>query len=345
MAARAASTGQTDQTRDLGAGTAEWSAWYAQYLTRTTGQSARTLELFQQVLEYVAKGEIAPTALQDLLPAFAQARGAEYSNKFAQLSYQFFSSLVQVGGVYSQEQAELLTPGFAVPDVGLPQFDSVDPARWFQQLTDYAGQLSARASKAYQSHLQRVAAGETSPGELQQATSDYLARRLPEHLRELGREYFELLNGLNDVRSTYEQDYLSGVLATSKRPDHEAAFILNLVGPLGGTASAALSLANSRAEQALIRCSVTEIRRGDGIGPAFPPNVTFAPDVLELAPGEEGSLRLTILLDQDRFDPAATYVGGVHITGHGEPRIEVPLRISVAGAAPNTNGAIPKGPP
>ncbi len=327
MAAHAASASQHDQTYDLGGGSAEWAAWYAQYLTRSTSQSAKSLELFQQVLECVARGQLAPSALQDLLPGFAQARGAEHANKLTALSSRFFSGLVQIGTLFLQEQAELVTPGIPTSEASPPQFDATDPVKWFQQLTDYAGQLSARAAKIYQSHLERAAAGDTAPSQLQQATSDYFARRLPVHLRKIGKLYFDLLNGLNEVLTSYQRDYLSSVLANANRGDKEAPFVLNLSAALNETASASLSLANTNPERAIIRCSVSDVRRADGVGPAFAPKVTITPDSLELASGEEGILRLSLLLDESDYDVDALYVGAVHVTGHGEPRIEVPLRI------------------
>ena len=71
------------------------------------------------------------------------------------------------------------------------------------------------------------------------------------------------------------------------------------------------------------------MRRADGVGPAFAPAASIAPEGLELAPGEEASPR-----DDRRAWRRATtsraslYVGTLTVTGHGEPRLEVPLRIT-----------------
>jgi hypothetical protein len=72
---------------------------------------------------------------------------------------------------------------------------------------------------------------------------------------------------------------------------------------------------------------VTDVRRADGVGPAFAPDVSFAPAALELAPGEEASVALTLRLDERNYAPNALYVGTLQITGSGDPRLEVPLRI------------------
>jgi hypothetical protein len=317
-----------DKARDFGNGAAEWYSWYTQYLTRATGQSARTLELYQEVLECVRRGALAPTALHTLSTGFAQARGTDYAAKLAEVGFRFLRGLMEIGGAYAREQAELAIPGAALPPIKPPQFDAADPMRWFGQLAEYASELNARAVKAYQAQLERVAGGQTTPTQLHQAASDYAARRLPDHLRQAGRLYFDLLNDLNDLRGRYEEEYLAGVLASADRQTNDAAFVLHLVAPLGGTASASLALTNTRETRAVIRCSVTDVRRADGVGPTFAPKITITPEALELKPGAEGSVRLSLELDPADYDADALYVGAVFVTGHGEPRLEVPLRIT-----------------
>ena len=97
-----------------------------------------------------------------------------------------------------------------------PPFDASDPAGWFQQLGDYAEQLSASIAGAYQTLVDRAAAGELAPGQIQEATNAHLQRRLPEYLSELGRLYFDLLKGLTELRVESEQEFLTGVLQRVK---------------------------------------------------------------------------------------------------------------------------------
>ena len=118
------------------------------------------------------------------------------------------------------------------------------------------------------------------------------------------------------------------MLATVNGADQEAVFALKLTAPLGETASASMSLSNTQNDRAVIRCTPADVRRADGVGPAFVPKITLTPEALELGPGEEGSLRLSLRLDEAEYDADALYVGAVYITGHQESRIEVPLRIT-----------------
>ena len=53
------------------------------------------------------------------------------------------------------------------------------------------------------------------------------------------------------------------VTLRSSGAGHPEAFELTFAGPLGGTATASLSITNSRDELARIRCDVSEVRRAD----------------------------------------------------------------------------------
>lgn len=309
---------------------AEWPTLYAQYLTRSAAQAARSLKLYQDVMDRITGGNLPPTVFQDMLTSFVQARGALYTDQLAELSMRFFGGLVQVSTAYSNELAELVLPGSPAPAPLPPQYDPANPVKWYQELSYYTSQLSARAVEGYQTVLERVASGEVKPGRLQEVSSDYLERRLPEMLRRLSGLYFDLLNGLNDLRTNYEEEYLNGILAMANRASQEAEFAMNLIAPLGESASASLSLANTRAEAAVIRYTVSDVRRADGVGPAFAPKIIFRPASLELQPGQEASVTLSLQLDEGDYEPQVLYVGVLQIVRHGEPRLEVPLRISAS---------------
>lgn len=308
-------------------GPKDWSRSYSQYLARSADQSARTLKLYQQTLEYIAQGKLAPTVFQDHLPPFMQARAVEYATKLSELGARFLSGLVQIGvgpgSIGPPGQA-----GIHQPDIQPPRFEPGEPGKWFQQLAEYAGQLNARALEAYRRQLDKVAAGDATPSESYQTASDYLAQQLPLHLQSAGQLYLDLLNGLNEIRSSYEKEYFLSILATAQGPDAEPPVLLNLTGPLGGTASASIAVANITQERTTVRCTATDVRRADGQGPAFTPLITVSPEELELDPGKEGSLQLSLRLDETHYDADALHVGSLHIRGHGDLRVDVKLRIT-----------------
>ena len=216
-------------------GPKDWSTAYSQYLVRSAAQSAKTLKLYQEVLEHVSQGKLAPTVFQEHFPRFAQARGVEYARKLSELGAQFLSGLVRVG-TFNAAPPERAGAGGFESDIQPPHFEPSDPARWIQQLAEYVGALNARALKAYRRQLDRVAAGEATPGEVQQTTSDYLANHLPLYLQRAGQLYLDLLNGVNEIRAGYEEDYFLTMLAAAPAAGGESAIeppvVLNLSGPL-----------------------------------------------------------------------------------------------------------------
>lgn len=320
----------------------EWFTAYAEYLKRAAGQTASTIELYQEITDRVARGLLAPTAAQELMTSFVQVRGNAYTDELAQLNMRFFRELVRIGTAYAYELAQALLPEAAAPPASPPEYDPADPAAWFQQLGDFSQRLSGSVAATYQALVDRAASGETAPSEIQQAAADYLQRRLPEYLGELGKLYFDLLNGLTELRVRSEQEFLSGVLARADGAGAGEAFELTLTAPLGETATASLQVANTRDEVAHVRCHIAEVRRADAVDPAFAPDVTFSPEPLEIAPGEEASLLLTLRLDEASYVPHVLYVATLEITGHGEPRLELPLRITATEpAAPTEEPAAP----
>ena len=301
----------------------DWSASYSQYLARSAALSARTLNLYQLALERVSQGKLPPTIFQDHFPAFAVAHAAEFTNRFSEVGSRFLSDLVRLGSSFSQQQQ----PPPAAADPILPQFDSSNPARWYEQLAEYAGEVNARAIKSYRSQLDRVASGETTPSEVQQQTAEQMAQGLPEQMQLISRIYFDLLNGLNDVRSAYEETYFRGLLAKAESPDSEAKVTLALAGNAGATASASLSVINTTGQRTQIGHRIADVRRVDGTGPSLVPSLKFVPETLELGPEEEGLLTVALHLDPAVYDPDALYSGALYLTGGSDVPLEVDLRI------------------
>ena len=315
----------------------DWSTSYSQYLTRSAALSARTWKLYLEALERISQGKLTPTVFQEHLPRFAQAHASEYSTRLAEAGARFLAELLQLSASLGQRPGSDSSPeAEMVP----PRFDASNPVRWFEQLAEYAGELNARAVKAYRAQLDRVAAGEATPSEVQATTADYLARQLPDYLQRLTHLYFDLLNVLSDVRARYEETYFRGVLGETRAEESEAAAALTLAGPSGATVSASLVVTNTAAQRARIGYTVTEVRRPDGVGKAFVPAVTVFPETLELEPNEEGTLTLSLRLDPLQYDPEALYTGTLYVTGSAGLQVEVQLRI-LAEANPSDKADTP----
>jgi hypothetical protein len=305
----------------------DWSTTYSQYLARSAAVSAKTASLCQLVLERIAQGQLPATVFQDRLPSFLVAHGSRFTNQFSEIFSRFLSRLIELGLGLGRGGPDAPVDEAAEPLP--PHFDSTNPASWYAELADYAGQLNARAIRAYRAQLDQVAAGETSPGEAQRHTAQQMAQRLPDFMQTITGLYFELLDELNDVRAQYEEAYFHHMLGATGQPA-EAPVALTLAGPAGTTASASLSITNTTDRPARITHRVLEARRVDGVGPALVPAVLVSPDGLELGPDEEATVELGLELDPQRFDLDALYAGVLHFNGAADVPLQVELRIRVS---------------
>jgi hypothetical protein len=289
-------------------GPADWSVQFMQFVIRAAARSQQNVELSRRILEHAARGQLPAHALQDSTAELLQSGGHAYAQQVAALSGRFFAGLVQASAGMYREPVPLSS-------------ESADPIEWFQQIADYAARLNASAVERYQSDLERAAAGETL------AASAFVPNRLPEHLGHVARLCFDLLNGLADLGAGCEEHYLRRVLATAGGWHTVTPLTLHLVAPLGEVASASLSLENSRDERIVIRCAVLDVRRADGVGPAFTPRIAVVPDAFTLEPEKEAGVRLSLPLDAAYYEPDTPYIGGLRVTRHGDSPLEVALRI------------------
>lgn len=315
----------------------DWSASYSQYLARSAAISARSLNLYQLALEHVAQGKLPPTIFQDHFPNFAVAHSAEFTNRFAEVGSRFLGNLLRLGSSFPQ-QAGGTDTAEVEGEVDPPEFDPSHPARWYEQMAEYAGTLNARAVKAYRSQLDRVAAGETTPSEVQQQTAEQMAERLPNYMQHMTQIYFNLLNELNEVRAAYEETYFRGLLVTAKSDHSDPIVTLTLSGPSGSTATVSLAVTNTTEQRAEIGHQVSDVRRADGIGPSFLPAVAFVPEHLEIDPNEEGTLTISLTLDTQKYDVDRLYSGELLLIGGSDVPLRVELRVlatSVSSQNPN----------
>lgn len=308
-------------------GAREWATAYATFLLRAAGQSARTLQLYEQVLGCVSRGQLSASTVRQSLSRFMEVRAGESASRLAGVSARFFSELMDSVVGHEPEAAQENDSADSETDL-LPEFDLADPAGWFRQLVEQAQRRDTRAVQAHDARLNGVATGKINPSQLQLAVSGYYDRRFAERLSRTARICFDLLNAVTDLRSSHADEYLRGVLGMVKPKGLEGDLLLRLVAPMGETTSACLSLENTRTNRAAIRCAVTDVRRADGVGPAFAPSIFVSPDGLLLEPDQVANVWLSLRLDAAVYDPDAAYVGAVHVIRHDEAPVEIPLLIT-----------------
>lgn len=308
--------------------TAAWSARYREYLERSMARAGRTQDLNREVIRRVAAGQLAPWTLESQLGTFAATRAASYSQQIANVTMAFLAGLIQTGSTYSRELVRAVLPGAVpAPEAVAPEFDPAGSADWFGDLTVFAARENARVTAMLRLVMEKVAAGELAPADAEQLSSKFHAEHLPDSTSRLIELYLDLLTGLEEVHASFSEEYLRTVLGT---PPGEAAHpdgAVEVDALLGEPTSVRFAVTNTDLEPAVVTCALSGIRRADGVGPAFDPAVSTSPGRLELAPGAEATVELTIRADADHFQPGVPYDGVFRVASPTRTLLELPLRI------------------
>ncbi len=311
--------GRAGQGPDDGA--SSWSDVYARFLSGSLANAQKTLRLYQQTLECVAAGRLPSTIFQEYYPRFVQRHGAVYGERLSQVFAEFMGRFAELN------KRNAASPADGDDEVPPPVFDARAPARWLEQYAEYAGKLNASALKAYRRQLDQVAEGTLSPEDAQQKAADDMSRGLEHYLRDAGQLYLQLMLELDGLRGGFEGEYLGGMLALADDPTKEEVTAVVLQAPLGGVAFQSFTIENTTDAPMPVRYLATEVRRMDGVGPAFAPKMMIAPEVLELAPGDGATIRLSLPLEADRFEVDVPCVGFLYVMDEGERRVDLQLRI------------------
>lgn len=310
---------------------AAWAARYREYLERATARAVRAQDLNREVTRRVAGGELAPSTLESQLNAFLAANSVSYSHRLSGMTMRFLTGLIQTGTTYSYELVEAVVPGAVErPDAVAPEFDPAEWADWFTRLTEFAAGENSRVTAMLRTVMDQVASGDLAPTEVEEVSSVFHTERVPESTSRLVGLYLDLLSGLDEVHARFGEDYLRIVLGDlpgeAVAPSDDT---VEFEAPLGETTSIRLGVSNDDLGPAAVRCTLTEVRRADGVGPAFEPVFTTTPERFELAPGAEATVELTLAADAHRFEPGALYVGVFRVASHTRTLLELPLRIRV----------------
>ncbi|HRN60958.1 MAG TPA: hypothetical protein PLF73_00655 [Luteimonas sp.] len=305
-----------------------WSDAYARFLAGSLANAQKTLRLYQQTLECVAAGRLPSTIFQEYYPRFVQRHGAVYGERLSQLVAGFMGRFAELN------KRNAAFPGDGDDQVSPPVFEARDPARWLEQYAEYAGALNARAVKAYRRQLDQVAEGALSPEDAQQKVADDMSRGLEHYLRDAGQLYLQLMLELDGLRGSFEGEYLGGMLALADDPTKESVTAVTLQAPAGGVAFQSFTIENTTNAPMPVRYLATEVRRMDGVGPAFAPKVAINPEVLELEPGTDATIELSLQLEADRYEVDVPYIGFLYVMDEGERRVELRLRIVATAPTP-----------
>jgi hypothetical protein len=325
---------------------AAWSMRYHEYLERSITRALRAQDLNRELVRKVAAGQLAPWTIETHLSTFAATRAASYSQQIAQVTMAFLAGLIKLGSAYSHELVQAVLPGAPQPaQAAAPDFEPSRSADWFRDLTVFAAAENARATAMLRTVMDKVVAGELAPLYVEQASSRFHQDYLPGSTGQLVELYLDLLNGLEEVHASFSEEYLRSLLGPVQgvSPPPENAVAVDAI--LGEDVSIRFAVTNTDLDPAVVACTLSGIRRADGVGPAFDPAVRTTPGRLELAPGAEATVELTIHAGADHFQAGEFYEGVFRVANATRTLLELPLRIRALEPQPHAQRPEQQGSP
>jgi len=193
-------------------------------------------------------------------------------------------------------------------------------------IDDALRELARARGEEYTDRLSQLAERFTS-GLVEVMTAGGVDRPSPDRVHQITRLYADLLGGFNDLRAGQIEDCLRTLLTSATATVSDPSRALVLVASLSGTASTALIVENEGTERIAIHCVASDVRRADGVGPAFVPEISLTPDGQTIEPGQEGRVLASLRLDAAVYESERLYVGALRVMGERGPRLEVPLHI------------------
>jgi len=302
---------------------------YRNFQSRSTARSARTLARTREVLACVSHGLLTPAVFERAHQAFVSARADVYAAQTAQVQARFLAGIARLG--FADVTAEAADVMASV--VGAPPLAPADSTQWFAQLAERAMQLRHASVAAFQAEVAQSAGSSTGTEGTQRRARRGAAAIQADGAERLSRVvalYLEFLDGMSDVTAACEEDYLRHVFALAHGTTSAPG--VKFDGTLGDEAETSVSIENTTGARTTIRCAVGEVRRADGIGPAFAPPVVVSPAQVALEPGEDTRVRVALSLDPSAFETGAVYVGDLHIHRDGHPTLHVPMRVTAGRA-------------
>jgi hypothetical protein len=294
---------------------------YQDHLSRKMASAQETRDIYDRLLRQVASGELDPRALDRELNSFVQINGPAYAARIADLTRRFLAGLVHAcshdpSGVFDE-----IAAGASQPAPEPPDLDGADWADWIPRLVDDAEQARVAQTRALRTVLDRVASGELDPEVVERTILDRSRQQVSASVTRIAELSVEMLNGLDDANSTFGMDYLRSIARRAERPDS-----IELGGRLGESVQVRLLVANDEPVSEAMRCAITDVRREDGVGPAFEPEVTITPSRFDLAPGGEVPVACSLILSEV-YAPDVTYVGEFRVLTDTATVLAIPLRV------------------
>jgi hypothetical protein len=302
---------------------ADWGARFQELATDAGQTYARTLRRYQELLDRVARQELAPEEVQKQFRDYLQEYGPASTRQLVELSVGLLAGLLYLEARHRDALLDgLVSP--ADPPPPPPSPSSIDVMSWFQALATYAAQQSARSMARHQQLVDRVAAGEISADRVREQGRHFVEQNAPAFLGDVMNLGLTFVGGLQQSSATLADGLYDRVLGEEPAPPLEPPICVDLRGVSGAMASASIVVENTRLEPADVRCRVSDFRRRSG-GDRFRAPFVIEPERFRLAPGEQRDVDLRLALDPIYFAVETDYVATLLICGAGEHDLVVQL--------------------
>jgi hypothetical protein len=296
---------------------------YQEYVERKAASSHATRESYSRLLDRVASGDVDPKLLDRGLNWFWHAYGPDHAIAISELTMRFFTEVVRLTLDQSRALINEVAPDTAGRShIEPPGVDPTDWTTWLSRLIDYAERERSAQRDALASAIEQAAAATHGPERVDANATDAPQKESSRVVERLASLSFEVLAGLDSINDDLGLRYLTAVVPDD-RPD-----AVELSGALGESVDCRFVVSNDKRAIAAVQCEVTEMRREDGIGPAFEPSATVTPDGLRLPPDGSAQISCSIALT-DLFVGEATYLGELRVLAGDDAALRVPIRIRV----------------
>jgi hypothetical protein len=305
----------------------DWSQRFQQ-LTADAGRLySRSLRRYNDLLARVAKGDLRPEDVQRQFRDYLQEQGATATRDMVELSVALLAGLLHAEARYR----DALLDGLLPPEPGTPpppEPTSADVATWFQALSAYASEQSARSMARYQRLIDAVASGQIPASLVQEHGRRFLEQQAPHLLGDVMTLGLDFTQRLQASSATLADGLYDRVLGSDSEEagadDREPPVCLDLRGRLGETASATFVVENTRSAPADVSCSVSAFGPRGG-GSRFQPPLEMSPARFTLAPAAQQDVQVRLPLDPARFEPGSDYVATLVVSGASGRDIVVQL--------------------
>lgn len=285
----------------------------------------RVLRRYNELLVRVASGELKPEAVQQQFRAYLEEMATSSTRELVEVSVGLLAGLLYTEAKYREAMLEGLLPADS-PVPPPPSPASIDLTNWFQTLSRYAAEQSARGIARQQQLIERIASREVSAEQMQEQGRRYLESNAPQFLGDVMALGLTFVSRLQQSSTTFAEGLYDRVLGPDPEsaPAPEPPVIADLRGPSGSVVTAEIEVENTRDEPANVVCLVSEFTPRGG-GASFVAAAEVTPARFTLAPGASHDVVLSLPLDRNFFTPDADYFGLLRISGAGERDMVVQL--------------------